>query len=58
MKAIRIANDPCLWRDLGVEGLEDKSKSISHQQMLDELVGTRYIGTELGESGICQMALR
>ena len=49
MHAIPVANAPCSWGDLGVEGLE--GESIGYQQMLDELVGTGYIGTDLGDWG-------
>lgn len=49
MDAIRVANAPCSWGDLGIEGLE--GESIGYQQMLDELVETGYIGTDLGDWG-------
>lgn len=49
MQGIRVANAPCSWGDLGVQGLE--GESIGYQQMLDELVETGYIGTDLGDWG-------
>ncbi|MES1025576.1 TIM barrel protein [Gloeocapsa sp. BRSZ] len=49
MQRIRVANAPCSWGDLGVQGLE--GESIGYQQMLDELVETGYIGTDLGDWG-------
>lgn len=49
MGAIRVANALCSWGDLGIEGLE--GESIGYQQMLDELVETGYIGTDLGDWG-------
>lgn len=47
MGAIRVANAPCSWGDLGIEGLE--GESIGYQQMLDELKETGYTGTDLGD---------
>lgn len=49
MDAIRVANAPCSWGDLGVAGLE--GETIGYQQMLDELVETGYCGTDLGDWG-------
>lgn len=49
MQGIRVANAPCSWGDLGVQGLE--GESIGYQQMLDELVETGYVGTDLGDWG-------
>lgn len=49
MEGIRVANAPCSWGDLGVPGLE--GESVGYQQMLDELVETGYVGTDLGDWG-------
>jgi inosose dehydratase len=49
MTAIRIANAPCSWGTLEFGGL--KGKRIGYEQMLDELVETGYVGTELGDWG-------
>jgi len=49
MKAIRIGNAPCSWGSLEFEGLE--GKAVGYAQMLDELVATGYVGTELGDWG-------
>lgn len=49
MAHIRIANAPCSWGTLEFEGL--KAQRIGYEQMLDELVETGYVGTELGDWG-------
>lgn len=49
MAHIRIANAPCSWGTLEFEGL--KGERIGYEQMLDELVETGYVGTELGDWG-------
>lgn len=49
MSPIRIANAPCSWGTLEFEGL--KGERIGYEQMLDELVETGYVGTELGDWG-------
>lgn len=49
MTTIRIANAPCSWGTLEFEGL--KGERIGYEQMLDELVETGYVGTELGDWG-------
>ena len=49
MTHIRIANAPCSWGTLEFEGL--KGERIGYEQMLDELVETGYVGTELGDWG-------
>ena len=49
MKQIHVGNAPCSWGSLEFEGLE--GKAIGYAQMLDELAGTGYRGTELGDWG-------
>jgi inosose dehydratase len=49
MSPFRIANAPCSWGTLEFEGLS--GERIEYTQMLDELVGTGYTGTELGDWG-------
>jgi len=49
MTTIRIANAPCSWGTLEFEGL--KGERVGYEQMLDELVETGYVGTELGDWG-------
>ena len=49
MKTIRVGNAPCSWGSLEFEGLE--GKPIGYARMLDELVETGYVGTELGDWG-------
>ncbi len=49
MSTIRIGNAPCSWGSLEFEGIE--GKAIGYAQMLDELAGTGYGGTELGDWG-------
>jgi inosose dehydratase len=49
MSPFRIANAPCSWGTLEFEGLS--GERIEYTQMLDELVDTGYIGTELGDWG-------
>ncbi len=46
---IRVGNAPCSWGSLEFDGLE--GKAIGYPQMLDELAGTGYAGTELGDWG-------
>ncbi len=46
---LRVANAPCSWGSLEFEGLA--GESIGYEQMLDELVETGYVGTELGDWG-------
>lgn len=50
MKKLLVGNAPCSW---GMLEHQDKSKAIPFNQMLDELVGTGYTGTELGDWGLC-----
>lgn len=45
---IKIANAPCSW---GALEFDLKGEPIGFKQMLDELVDTEYIGTELGDWG-------
>ncbi len=47
---IKIANAPCSWGALEFD-LENKSEEIPYDQVLDELVETGYLGTELGDWG-------
>jgi len=47
---IKIANAPCSWGALEFD-LEEKSKAIGFEQVLDEIKETGYIGTELGDWG-------
>src|SRR5262245_20686172 len=49
MNDIQLANAPCSWGTLEFEGLE--GERIGYRQMLDELVETGYVGTELGDWG-------
>ncbi len=49
MTQIRIANAPCSWGTLEFEGF--KGERIGYEQMLNELVETGYVGTELGDWG-------
>lgn len=46
MTAIRVANAPCSWGT--IEGFGEKT---AWDTMLDELAGTGYVGTELGDLG-------
>jgi inosose dehydratase len=45
---IKIANAPCSW---GVLEFELEGKSLSYEQVLDEIAATGYAGTELGDWG-------
>lgn len=45
---IKVANAPCSW---GALEFELEGKSAGYNQVLDELVETGYIGTELGDWG-------
>ncbi len=47
---IKIANAPCSWGALEFN-LEEKSKQIGFEQVLDEIKATGYSGTELGDWG-------
>ena len=47
---IKISNAPCSWGALEFE-LEEKSKEIGFEQVLDEIKDTGYLGTELGDWG-------
>ncbi len=49
MSPIKLANAPCSWGTLEFEGIGESQ--INYQQMLDELVETGYIGTDLGDWG-------
>lgn len=49
MSQLRIANAPCSWGTLEFAGLS--GERITYTQMLDELVATGYVGTELGDWG-------
>ena len=45
---IRVANAPCSW---GVLEFDLEGQAAGYQQVLDEIVETRYLGTELGDWG-------
>jgi len=45
---IRIANAPCSW---GVLEYESKTDSPNYTRVLDEITGSGYAGTELGDWG-------
>ncbi len=45
---IRIANAPCSW---GALEFDLDKKPLGYQQVLDEMVETGYVGTELGDWG-------
>lgn len=45
---IKIANAPCSW---GVLEFDLEGQAAGYQQVLDEMVETRYRGTELGDWG-------
>lgn len=45
---IKIANAPCSW---GVLEFDLEGEAAGYQQVLDEMVETRYAGTELGDWG-------
>lgn len=47
---IKIANAPCSWGALEFD-LEEKSKELGFEQVLDEIKETGYMGTELGDWG-------
>ena len=49
MKTLRVGNAPCSWGTLEFEAA--KGGQIDYAQMLDELAGTGYTGTELGDWG-------
>jgi len=49
MNKIRVGNAPCSWGSLEFDGLG--GEGIGYTQMLDELVETGYVGTELGDWG-------
>lgn len=49
MAHLRIANAPCSWGTLEFADLS--GTRIEYHQMLDELVATGYVGTELGDWG-------
>ena len=49
MNHIRLANAPCSWGTLEFDGL--KGERVGWAQMLNELVDTGYVGTELGDWG-------
>ena len=49
MAKIKVGNAPCSWGTLEFEGLD--ANPIGYTQMLDELVGTGYTATELGDWG-------
>lgn len=50
ISGIQVANAPCSWGSLEFEDVSE-DEEIGYQQMLDELVSTGYIGTELGDWG-------
>lgn len=50
ISGIQVANAPCSWGSLEFEDVSE-AEEIGYQQMLDELVGTGYTGTELGDWG-------
>jgi inosose dehydratase len=45
----KLGNAPCSWGT--IEGTGTESERISYVQMLDELVESGYLGTELGDYG-------
>ena len=45
---LRIANAPCSWGILEVEG---QSRVVGYEQVLNEIAATGYTGTELGDWG-------
>jgi inosose dehydratase len=45
---MRVANAPCSW---GVLEFESKTESPGYTQVLDEIAGSGYVGTELGDWG-------
>jgi inosose dehydratase len=45
---MRVANAPCSW---GVLEFESKTESPGYTQVLDEMAGSGYVGTELGDWG-------
>ncbi len=45
---IKIGNAPCSW---GVLEFDLEGEAVGYQQVLDELAGTGYLGTELGDWG-------
>lgn len=47
---IKIANAPCSWGALEFD-LENKSEEVPFDRVLDELMDTGYLGTELGDWG-------
>jgi inosose dehydratase len=49
MPTILLGNAPCSWGTLEFE--ETNSRPIPYTQMLDELAGTGYTGSELGDWG-------
>ena len=49
MASPQIANAPCSWGTLEFAGMS--GERITYTQMLDELVATGYVGTELGDWG-------
>jgi inosose dehydratase len=49
MAKLLVGNAPCSWGALEFEGI--KGETIGYAQMLDELAGTGYTGTELGDWG-------
>src|SRR5258706_15136487 len=49
MEEFRVGNAPCSWGTLEFE--EAKGEQIGFGRMLDELVETGYMGTELGDWG-------
>ncbi len=49
MASIKLANAPCSWGALEFEDVGENQ--IGYRQMLDELVETGYIGTDLGDWG-------
>ena len=49
MTSIKLANAPCSWGALEFEDIGERQ--IDYRQMLDELVETGYIGTDLGDWG-------
>ncbi len=49
MSRFRLGNAPCSWGT--IEGTGTESERVPYTQMLDELVGAGYAGTELGDYG-------
>ncbi len=49
MSRFKLGNAPCSWGT--IEGTGTENERVPYTQMLDELVGAGYAGTELGDYG-------